>query len=229
MARHSTVRRPTQLDEDTFVAGVVGATDWTRRNGRILLISIVALVLVVLGILYYRNYRSALEERAASELTQIRQIAASGNLPLATRQLTQFVGKYGNTHAGAEGRVLLGQTLLDQNNAKAAIPAIQPLASDLSDPLGPSAALLLGAAYEASNNVRQAEDTYLRVAEKAPYRFQRQDAYEAAARLKLQHNDPAGAAALYEKILAQMPDTAVGRQIYQMRMAEAQAEAATRK
>ncbi len=226
MARQTTVRhRPPALDDDNFVSGVVGATVWTRQHVISIIIALVAVVVVFLGVLYYRSYRSALEERAATELTQIRQIAAAGNLPLATRQLRQFVVKYGSTNGANEGRILLAQSLLDQNAAKDAIPFVQPLASNLGQPLGPAAAFLLAAAYEASGDVRQAEATYLRIADKARFEFQRRDAYEGAARLKLQHSDPAGAASLYERILAQMPDTATGRPIYQMRLAEAQAQA----
>lgn len=228
MARHSTVRqRAPGLDEDTFVSSVLGATTWTRRHGRILVGAIVAIAVVAAGVLYYRSYRAALEDRASAELSQIRQIAAAGNVPLATRQLNQFVAKYGGTRAGGEGRLLLAQAYLDQNNAKGAVPILEPLASKLSDPLGPSAAFLLGAAYEGMNNVRQAEETYVRIADNARFEFQRREALEDAARLKLQQRDPAGAAALYERILKQLPDTAVGRAVYEMRLAEAQAEEQT--
>lgn len=229
MARHTTVRQRTPAaGEDTFVSGVLEATDWTRRHGRTIILALSAIVVVIAGIIYYRNYREVLEAKATSDLMAVRQIAASGNMPLATRQLQQFVDKYSGTHAGAEGRVLLAQTLLEQGNARGAIPVIQPLASDLKDPLGPSAALLLGAAYEANNQVPQAEATYQHVGDAAPFEFQRRDALEDAARLKLQHNDPAGAAAIYQKILAQVPDTAVGRSVYEMRLAQAQAEVEAR-
>lgn len=226
MARHTTVRqRPPAADEDTFVSGVLEATDWTRRHGTLILGAAAAVVILLIGIFYYRSYRSALEDRATSELTQVRQIAASGNLPLATRQLKQFVAKYSNTRAGSEGRVLLGQMLLQEGQGKEAVGVLQPLASDLKDPLGPGAAFLLGAAYESQQNAKQAEATYLRLADNARFEFQRRDALEDAARLKLQNNDPAGAASLYERILKAVPDTAVGRPIYEMRLAEAQAAA----
>ncbi len=231
MARHSTVRQRTPaVEEDTFVSGVLEATDWTRRHGRIILGAIVAIVVIIAGVMYYRSYRSALEAKAAGDLDCIRAIAASGNIPLATRQLTQFVAKYSGTHAGDEGRVMLAQSMLDQGNAKGAIPIVDPLASDMNDPLGPTAALLLGAAYEASNDYSKAIATYARIGDKAPYEFQRREALEDVARLKLQHNDAAGAAAVYTQILGAIPDTATGRSVYEMRLAQAQAQAeATKK
>ena len=229
MARHSTVRQKPAADEDTFVTGVLEATDWTRHHGTLILGVLAAVVVLIVGVFYYRSYRSALEDRATNELTQVRQIAAAGNLPLATRQLRQFVARYSNTRAGSEGRVLLGQMLLEQGQAKEAVPVIQPLASDLEDPLGPSAAFLLGAAYESENNLKQAEATYLRIADNVRFEFQKRDALEDAARLKLQSSDPAGAAALYERILKAIPDTAVGRPVYEMRLAEAQAAAQAKK
>ncbi len=229
MARHSTVRqRPPATDEDTFVSGVLEATDWTRRHGRTILIAVLAVVLAIAAVLYYRNYRQVIEARADDELMNARQIVASGNMPLATRELTQFVSKYSGTHAASEARLLLAQTLLEEGNARGAIPVIQPLANDLKDPLGPSAALLLGAAYEATGDIAHAEATYQRVGDNAPFQYQKREAQEDAARLKLQNNDPAGAAAIYQKILAQIPDTATGRSIYQRRLAQAQAEVESR-
>jgi len=225
MARHSTVRQRTPaVEEDTFVSGVLEATDWTRRHGRMILYAIGAVVVIIALAVYYRSYRSALDAKAAGDLDQIRSIAASGNIPLAQRQLTQFVGKYSGTHAGDEGRVLLAQVMLDQGNAKGAIPVVDPLASDLANPLGPTAALLLGAAYEGTGDYPKAIATYTRIGDKAPYQFQRRDALENAARLKLQHSDAAGAAAIYKQILASIPDTATGRSVYEMRLAQAQAQ-----
>lgn len=229
MARQTTIRQRQPANEDTFVTGVLEATDWTRRHGALLLGVIVAVVVLLVGVLYYRSYRSALEDRATAELTQVRQIAAAGNLPLASRQLKQFVTKYSNTRAGGEGRVLLAQMLLEQNQAKEAVAVVQPLASNLKDPLGPAAAFLLGAAYEGSGNTGQAEATYLRIADNSEFEFQKRDALEDAARLKLQNNDPAGAAKLYQRILTSVPDTAVGRPIYEMRLGEAQAAAQAKK
>ena len=228
MARHSTVRQRTPaVEEDTFVSGVLEATDWTRRHGRTILGAVLALVLIIAGVVYYRSYRSALEAKAAGDLDQIRGIAASGNIPLAQRQLTQFVSKYSGTHAGDEGRVLLAQAMLDQGNARGAIPVVEPLASDMGNPLGPTAALLLGAAYEGTGDYSKAIATYARIGDKAPYKFQRRDALENAARLKLQHNDAAGAATIYQQILASIPDTTTGRNVYEMRLAQAQAQAQT--
>jgi hypothetical protein len=227
MARYSTVRqRPASLNEDTFVSGVLEATVWTRRHAMLLGGAILVILVIAAAVLYMRHYRSVLQARAGGELNQIRQIATAGNLPLALRQLKPFVSTFGSTRAGKEGRVLLAQTLLDQGSASDAVPVAQPLASDLDDPLGVPAAFLLGAAYEASGKHDQAEATYLRVADKGRFEYQRRDALEAAARLKFQDNDAAGAAALYQRILKGMPDTASIRQVFEMRLAEAQARTA---
>ncbi len=224
MARYSTVRqRPASLDEDTFVSGVLEATEWTRKHAMLIAIAIGAIVVIAGAILYIRHYRSVLEARAGGELTQIRQIAAAGNLPLAVRQLRQFITTFGGTHAGNEARVLLAQSLLDQGNSSQAIPVVQPLASDLDDPLGVPAAFLLGAAYEGAGNHAQAETTYQRIAEKGRFEYQRREALESAARLKFQDGDGAGAAALYQQIIKQLPDTSSYKPIYQMRLAEVQA------
>ena len=77
--------------DDLFAARALEFTDWARTNIRLIVGVLVALALIVGGLIYYRMYKSAREARAAVEFANVEQTAASGNIPLATRDLQAYV------------------------------------------------------------------------------------------------------------------------------------------
>ena len=107
--------------------------------------------------------------------------------------------------------------------AKSAVNAIKPVADDPGGPRGASAALLLGAVYESGKKLKEAEATYLEVAEEARFGFEKRDALERAAALRLQRGDSAGAIELYDRALKTLPEDNPERSVYLMRIAEVRA------
>src|SRR5690606_15474209 len=107
-----------------------------------------------------------------------------------------------------------------------AVSAIRQLAANPERPLGASAGLLLAAAYEASGNAADAEATYLRVADRAQYPFQQRQALDAAARVRIDQGNLAGAVTVLERLVAATPEDNPEHNLYVMRLAEARARAA---
>src|SRR5688572_29747918 len=138
MTKHPAARRVHRSphDEDKFVAGVLESSVWARQHGTILSIAGAVALIAILGFLYMRNWRGAVQEKAAAELSQVRATAQSGNLQLARQDLEKFVRQYGKTPAGDEAKLLLGQILLQVNDPKRAASILQPLADDVDSPLG---------------------------------------------------------------------------------------------
>ena len=231
MTKHPAARRVhrASTDEDTFVAGVLESSVWARDHGRNLVIAgVFAFVLLASG-LYYRNYRATLRERAASELAQVRATVQSGNTQLAKQDLDRFVGRFGNTPAGAEAKLLLAQVQLQGNEAPKSIVTLKPLADDVESPLGYSAAILLAAAHETAKQPEEAERVLLRIADKARFAFQKREALDRAARIRQDRGNPAGAIELYERVLATFDgedeqEIAAEKNAYQMRLAELKAQ-----
>jgi predicted negative regulator of RcsB-dependent stress response len=225
MTKHPASRRVHRehTDEDVFVTGVVESSVWAREHQTKLVVSVIALVLVILGTLYYRNYRHTISDKAASELNTARQSFAQGNMQLAERDLKTYVAKFGSTPSGEEARLMLAQAYLETGKALQAVEVVRPIAKDPSEGEGAEAGLILGAAYAAAKNNSEAERAYLRVADKARFGFQKRDALERAAQLKLQSGDKAGAARLYERAMNTLPKDSPDRALYEMRMAEASA------
>ena len=205
-------------EEDVFVETVLESSVWMRQHGRKLMIGAIVLILAIAAGIYYRSYRSNLENTAAVELNRVRQTVLSGNKQLAVSDLRTFVTRYGNTSAGEEGRIMLAQLHLSMGQAQEAVNVIQPLAKSET-----SAAMLLAAAYEALGQSDRAQQTYLQIADKARFGFEKREALERAALLKLQQNDPAGAIKLYERALETLPEDNPDRSIYEMRIAEIRA------
>lgn len=213
----SKVRRE-RHDEDVFVESVLEGSVWARQHGRILLIGGIVLFLALAAGIYYRNYRMNLENNAAAELNRVRQTVLSGNKQLAVTDLKSFVARFGKTGAGQEGRTMLAQMQLSLNRPQDAVTAIQPIADEQ-----PAAAFLLAAAYEALKQFDKAEQAYLKVADEARFGFEKREALERAAVLRMQNNNPAGAIELYNRAMETLPDDSPDRSIYEMRISEIRA------
>ncbi len=229
MARHpaaARVHRPRTDPDDAVVARVVEWSEWGRRNARIVIGVAVVLVLVVLGFLYYRSRSARLDQLAATRLGEIRQTAASGNNPLAIKDLQQFLDRFGGTASAPEGGLLLAQLQLEQTQSTDAISTLRSFTPD--DGLtNASRLILLAAAYEQADSTARAVQTYLDVGNnESGFEFQRREGLENAARLQMQNGNPADAANTYQKLLDLTADASPQQTaVYRLRLAEAEAAA----
>ena len=205
-------------DEDVFVESVLEGSVWAKSHGRIILIAGIAAFLAIAGLLWYRSYQSNVREAAARELNMVRQTVLSGNKQLAVTDLKKYVAKYGNTASGAEARTMLAQMHLSLNQPQEAVTAIQPIADDVKD--GTAAAFLLAGAYEAQNQPDKAEQTYLKIADEARFGFEKREALERAAGVRMARGNSAGAIELYNRAIETLPADSPDRSVYEMRIAE---------
>lgn len=224
MARHPSsrrVHRETDETEDIVIARMVEASSWARSHARILIVAGIVAVVAVGAVLYVNKMNANKRDTAAIRLLEIRQTAASGNFALAAKDLQSFVDRFGGTPSEGEARLLLGQIQLSQNQPQDAIEAVRPVAAsgDRNDIIHASAGLLLGAAYEMANDLQKAEQTYLDVSKAARLDFQRNEALEDAARLRVARGDTAGAIQIYDQLVADAPE-GPQRDVYLMRRAE---------
>ncbi len=233
MAKHPTARRVHRVsnDEDKFVTSVLETSVWAKAHSRWMVIAGVSILVLGAFFAYYRSMNARREDAANRELSTVRATMASGNQQLAKQDLEKFIGRYGSTPSGDVARILLGQTQLQSKEAPKAVATLEPLAKDVDSPLGYSAALMLAAAYEANKQNDQADRTYLRIADNAEFDFQKREALDRAARLRVEAGNTAGAVQLYERILetfAKMDPDKVDLQqknVYEMRLAEIKAQA----
>ena len=230
MARHPTARRvhrEAPSSDDAFIEGVLRASAWAKERSKPLTIGAIVLVALVAGTILFRNHRAALRAAAATQLAQIRQTAQSGNDALAIRDIQTYLDQYGGTPSANEARLLLADVAIRAGQPQTAIDAVEPISRDLDEPLGTPAAFLLAASHEAAQQADRAEQIYLRIADGAPYVFQRERALDDAARIRMEQGNAAGAAEAYGWIIELLPLDDPNRAIYEMRRAEAQTRAST--
>ncbi len=228
MARHPTARRVHQsaaTPDDAFVARILELAAWARTHSRALTIGGVALVAVIFIALYVRNFQATARVAAETQFVTVQQTVASGNTQLAIRDLEAFLARHGRSEVADEARILLAQSYLAEGDAQKAITAIDRLAGSLGEGLGTTAALLKAAALEVDGQVDQAESLYLRIADRARYDYERMEALDAAARIRMDRGDAAGATQLYDRLVALAADGSADEAIFQMRLAEARARA----
>lgn len=228
MARHPTARkikRQQSEPDDVFVERVLETSAWAKENSSRLIIGVITLIVVAGLFLYYRNFTRELRDRAETQLSAIRQTVLSGNSALAVRDLEQYLDSYGDTDAAPEARLLLGRAYLENGEPQKAIDLLTGQTANLRGPLAVPMANLLASAYEASGQADQAVTEYLRIADNAPYDYQKWDALESGARVRLQSGDPQGSVELLDRLLQAMPETDPRRQVIELRRGEAAARA----
>jgi predicted negative regulator of RcsB-dependent stress response len=228
MPKHPTSSRVPKLEpqpDDKFVLAVERISYWARQNTRLLIFGGVAVVLVVLGTIYYVDSQRRVEAEAAVRLGEVHQTIMTGNAPLAIRDLQAYLATFGGTRAAREARLLLADLLMGQDRPDEAIQALGRLHRDLDEPVGIAAAQVLAAAYEQLEQYDQAIDTYRRIARDARFEFQRRDALANAGRVALDTGQPALAAEFYDRVVQTFEEGNPERSYYEMWRAEANAMA----
>lgn len=228
MARHPSahkVHRQSTEPDDAFVARLLEFSEWAKRNARIVVGAAVVVVLVIVGFLYYTSRRQHLNILAEDQLAQVRESIASGNAPLAAKDLETFLKRFSGTNSAPEARILLAQVYLDQGESHKALSLLQSFSArdQLYDG---TQLLLLGAAYEQAGDTTQAIQTYTGVGNNAAYDYQRREGLENAARLQMAAHHAQAAIAIYQKLVDMSKGNQQQQAVYQLRLAEARTEAA---
>jgi predicted negative regulator of RcsB-dependent stress response len=211
--------------DDALIARAFEASSWASRNRRTVVIGAIVLIVAALGALWYANYRNSIEERSISEITRVRATVQSGNTQLAISDLQKYLDNFGGTEAAAEARLMLAQQYLVAGQPSNAVTVLEKLGGNPKTAEGAQAAFLLAEAYEAAKSSDNAERVYLRIASEAPFLYMKQEALDNAARLRMASGNATGAIELYQRLIDLTPETAPERDVYQLRLGEAQAAA----
>lgn len=211
--------------DDVVLARALEFSSWARANIRIIVAGTVIVAVALGALLVYRTQQADREQRAAAEFMQLEATVQSGNAALAARDLQTFVTRNSGTVYASEARLLLARIHLQEGKPAEAVQALAPVAGEVDEPLGAQATMLRAAAQQAAGQTDAAVASYLRVAEGAELDYLRQDALTSAAALRAQANDFAGAAELYRRLVEMAEEGSVQRSVYEMRLAEVEAQA----
>ncbi|MEM7417380.1 MAG: tetratricopeptide repeat protein [Gemmatimonadota bacterium] len=209
--------------EDAFIARVLDFSNWAQGNQQLLTVLTVVVAIFVAGGLYFRSYRAQLGNQAAQQLEVIHQSISLADTEGAKIDLATFLDRFGGTAFEGEARLMLGQLYLDSSDPQQALAVLEPIGASPSSPVDFQAATLLAAAYEQEERWGEAEEVYLRIADRSDLSFQVRDARAAAARIRAAQGDGAGAIELYEEVLGELEDNAPERGQFEMRIEEIRA------
>jgi predicted negative regulator of RcsB-dependent stress response len=218
-AKHESSQEP----DDVFVAKVLHLGKWAEANQQLLTVLIVVAAIFVAGLVYYRNYRASLNLQAAQQLELVYQTVSLQDTEGAVAELVTFLERFGGTSYEGEARLLLGDLYLRDGRSQQAQAVLGPLGSSPRSPVELQGASLLAAAYEQDGRAEEAEDVYLAIANRSDLDFQVRNALAAAARIRRDRGDRAGAIELYERALEGLEEESPERGLYEMRIAEIRA------
>lgn len=215
-------RRPHAEPEDEFMGRALEVADWMKKNVVVISSVFGVLVLLLAGFFWYKSDQARREEDAAIAFLPVEQAVLAGDPAVAARELDLYIQRHDGTVHADEARLLLATVHLQQGQAAEAMAALGDLPNDLRSPLGPQAAMLYGAAQEANGQAADAITTYLRVGQGAENSFHREEGLAAAARVREQTGDRAGAAELYARLVEEAENPTISA-MYEMRRAEVEA------
>jgi predicted negative regulator of RcsB-dependent stress response len=211
---------PKGTHDDAFTTRVLIFVAWAQRNPSKLLGSIAAVVLLVVGPLWFFGQRAGTFEEAALQLEQVQQVAAISPPEEAVAELERYLARYGNTPYGIEARLVLGELHLEEGRPEEAIRALREVAPSTRDPLRVQATFLLAAAYEQAERWSEAADAYRELARRAEMTFQRREATDGLARVKLAEGDTAAAIEAIRALIAEFEEEDPVRGYFEMRLHE---------
>src|SRR3954471_6218665 len=85
---------PESLD-DALMARAFEASTWANRNRQKVVVGTGALLIIILGLIWYGHSRSTVADKAIAELTRVRATVQSGNTQLAISDLEKYLDRFG--------------------------------------------------------------------------------------------------------------------------------------
>ena len=206
--------------DDAFLEKTVAAGNWIRAHQNMVLVSLVVVAVAFGAVFYFRAQDRSVTAMARDQLEVAHGLLIQEDEEGAKASLVEIVERYGGTVHGSEARLLLGELYLRAGETDQALVVLEPLGESPDSPLELQAAVLLAVALEQAGEAMEAERLYLDFAEKADLAYQNRQGLEAAARLRADREDLAGAAELYRAILATYEENDPGRDVFVMRLQE---------
>lgn len=204
--------------EDFFVDSAQRAWKWVNENLTTFILLVAGLALVVLGTLYYVNFRASVSEQAATELAGLRM---SGAAPEAIiPELEAHVERFEGTESADEARIILGRLYLNSDQPAEAIRAVAGVGVPPDHPVGFAARSLRATAQEAAGAPDEALATWQSLAQNARFGFQRRQASAEAARIMADQGRLEEASAILTRIAEEAAGNPAEAGVYRIRLGE---------
>lgn len=211
---------PQGSEEDAFTARILEFVVWARQRVEVLIAAGVAVVLLLVGGIYYMNQRADRMARAASELEVIHQSVSLVPPTEWVQQVDGFLARFAGTPYEVEARLLYAEFLLQEDRPREAVDVLLEVAPAYRDPLGIQATFLLAVAYEEVEGWSEAARIYGELENRGEFTFQRREAAEGLARAALAQGDSSTAIQAYQRLVDGAEEDEAIRGYFEMRLAE---------
>jgi outer membrane protein assembly factor BamD (BamD/ComL family) len=179
---------------------------WLRAHQKLVLFVGGAIVVLALGTWLVMETKTRREQQAAVQLDQARNIAESGNLPLAASQLQKIIETFDGTNAATEAVVTLNQVRMVNGQTELAIVGLQGyLKTNPAKVYRVPAQGLLGEALENAGRPAEAAEAYRGAAADADVDYLKSQYLLFAARAYRNAGKPADAVKALQEILDKYP------------------------
>jgi outer membrane protein assembly factor BamD (BamD/ComL family) len=181
---------------------------WLRSHQKLAMFVGGAIVVLALGTWLVVETRSRREQQAAVQLDQARNIAESGNLPLAASQLQKIIETFAGTNAATEAVVTLNQVRMVNGQNELAVVGLQGyLKTNPAKVYKVPAQGLLGEALENAGRPLEAAEAYRGAAADADVDYLKSQYLLFAARAYRNAGKPDDAIKALQEIIDKYPKT----------------------
>jgi predicted negative regulator of RcsB-dependent stress response len=206
--------------DDPFTSRILIFVAWAQRNPQTLLGGVIAVVVLVVGSIWFFGQRAGTYEEAALQLEQVQQVATISPPDEAVAEIERYLARFGGTPYGVEARLALAELHLEQGNPVAAIEALEEVAPSFRDPLRLQATFLLAVSFEEAERWGDAAALYQELAERSEMTFQRREATEGLARAHLAQGDTTAARDAFRQLASEFEEGDPARGYFEMRLHE---------
>ncbi len=180
---------------------------WVRAHQKLVLGVAGAVVVAALGVWLVMETGQRRQLRAAEALDQARNIAESGNLPLAASELQKLIETFRGTEAASEAVVTINQVRMVNGQSELAVVSLQDyLKTNPKKVYKVPAQGLLGEALENAGRPEEAGQAYLGAAEDAEVPYLKAQYLLSASRAFTNAENPEAAVKALQTILDKYPN-----------------------
>lgn len=197
-----------QADPAFQIDRTESAAEWLVLHKQRVIMGVVALVVLFAGAWFYRRSGQIKARRAESAYFEARQAMASGNAPLALRDLRNVTVRYSGTPAATQAALVIAQILYDQGKYREGLAELGKASGSPPETLAPSVHVMRAAGLEGLKRFDQAAAEYEKAAELTRFPNDASSYRASAARALMAGGKPNEARAIWAE-LAEEPDGAM--------------------
>ncbi len=133
MARAQKRLTKKELRQDPLIETAGKAKSFMDVHGRIVTISVAAVVALLVVAIVVSNIREVANDDALTSLAHVRKIVNQGRMEVAVDSLTVIADRYSGTQGGAEAVAQLAELHLSEGDSEAALEAFERLEREYKD------------------------------------------------------------------------------------------------